>query len=91
MEDLTTWQVSLFQASKVTKSCTSEALYSSAKNLMTLGESHNQVSKRPKRGFVIARYLWFEGLTTFEESHFQAAKMPNRSSINTMGGQSHAA
>jgi hypothetical protein len=49
------------------KSCTSEALYPSAKSLMTLEESHCQATKRPNRGLVNARYLWVEGHTTFEE------------------------
>jgi hypothetical protein len=81
---------SLIQASKLTKSCTSRALYSSFKSLMTLEETHSQAYKRPNRGFVNASYLWVEGLTTFEETHFQAAKMPNRGYISTMDGGTHA-
>jgi hypothetical protein len=45
-------------------------MYDSAKGLMTLGESHFQPTKRPKRGFVDARYLCVEGFMTKEESHF---------------------
>jgi hypothetical protein len=69
---------------------TPEALYSSAKSLMPLAESHCQAAKRPNRRFVNARFLWVECITTLEESHFQGNKMPNRGSINTMGGWSHA-
>jgi hypothetical protein len=57
-------------------------MYSSAKSLMTLEEFQCQVTKRPNRGFVDARYLWGEGLMTIEESHFQVVKMPNRGSVN---------
>jgi hypothetical protein len=57
-------------------------MYSSAKSLMSLEKSHCQATKRPKREFVNAKYLWVEGLMTIEETHFQAAKMPNRSSVN---------
>jgi hypothetical protein len=62
LEDLTTRHESISQVSKMTKSCTSEALYSSAKSLMKL-EFHWQASKRPNRGFANARYLWVEGFT----------------------------
>jgi hypothetical protein len=58
-------------------------MYSSAKSLMTLEESHCQDTKSPNRGFVNARYVWVEGLMTIEESQFQAAKMPIRDSVNT--------
>jgi hypothetical protein len=61
-----------FQASKMTKSCISEALYISTKSLMTLEE----LITRPNIGFVNARYLWVEGHTTFEGSQYQGAKMP---------------
>jgi hypothetical protein len=74
----------------MTKSCTSEALYSSAKSLMTLEESHCQATKRPNRAFVNARYLWVEGLTTFEEPLYHEAKMPNRGSVITMDGGTQA-
>jgi hypothetical protein len=90
LEDLTTWQEWLIQASKMTKSCTSETLYISTKSVMNLEESPYQATKRPDRGFVNARYLWVEGQKSFEESHYQAAKMPNRGSVNTMGGGIHA-
>jgi hypothetical protein len=50
---------------------------------IALKESQYQVTKRPNRGFVDARYLWVEGLMTIEESHFQFVKMPNRGSVNT--------
>jgi hypothetical protein len=75
-----------FQASKITKSYTSEDLYSTAKCLMTLEEPHCLATKRPNRAFVDDRCLWFEGPTTFEKSLYQAAKMPNRGSVNTMVG-----
>jgi hypothetical protein len=78
------------QVSKMTKSCTTEDLYISTKSLMTLEESNCQAFKRPKRGFVNARFLWVEGLTTFEETLYQAAKMPNRASVNTMDGGTDA-
>jgi hypothetical protein len=90
LEDLTTWQESLFQAAKLTKICTSEALYISTKSLMTFEESHCQATRRPKKGFVKATYLWVEVLTTFENSFYQTAKMGNISSVNTMGGGTHA-
>jgi hypothetical protein len=69
MEDLTKRKESHFQAFKMTNSCSSEAMYSSAKSLMTLAESQCQVTKTPNRGFVDARYLWVEGHMTIEESH----------------------
>jgi hypothetical protein len=47
LKDLTTLQESLFQASKMTKSCTSEALYISTMSHMTLEESHCQATKTP--------------------------------------------
>jgi hypothetical protein len=80
----------VFQASKMKKSCTSEALYILTKSLMNLEESHCQASKRPNRGFVQARYLWVEGLTTFEKSLYQAAKKLKRGSVNTMEGGTDA-
>jgi hypothetical protein len=55
MEDLTTRQKSLFQDAKMTKRCSSEAMYSSAKGLMTLEETHCQATKRANKGFVDAR------------------------------------
>jgi hypothetical protein len=67
----------------MTKSCSSEAMYSSAKSLMNLEEIHCQATKWPNCGFVDARYLRVEGLKTIEECHFQAAKIPNRGSVNT--------
>jgi hypothetical protein len=48
---------SLFQAANMTKSCSSETMYSSAKSLMNLEEFHFQATERPNRGFVNARYL----------------------------------
>jgi hypothetical protein len=57
VEDLMTRQESLFLADKMTKSCLTEAMYSSAKGLMNLEENHFQVTKRPNRGFVDDRYL----------------------------------
>jgi hypothetical protein len=51
---------------------------------MFLEGFHCQATKRPKRGFVMAIYLWVEGLTTFEESLYQGAEIPNRGSVNTM-------
>jgi hypothetical protein len=80
----------VFQASKMTKNCTSEVLFISNKSPRTLEESHCQATKGLNRGIVIARYLWVEGLTTFEESLYQAAKMPNRDSVNTMDGGTDA-
>jgi hypothetical protein len=74
----------------MTKSCTSEVLYISTRSLMTLEESNCHYTKRPYRGFVNARYVWFEGLTTFAESLYQAANMPNRGSVNTKNGGIHA-
>ena len=55
VEDLTTRQESLFETAKVTKSCSTEAMYSKTKNLMTLEDTQFQSNKRPKRGFVDAR------------------------------------
>jgi hypothetical protein len=57
-------------------------MYSLANSFMTLEASQCQVTKRPNRCFVDARYLWVEGLMTFEESHFQVVKMLNRGSFN---------
>jgi hypothetical protein len=47
-----------------------------------LEESSCKATKRPKRGFVDARYLWVEGLISNEKSQFQTAKMPNKGSVN---------
>jgi hypothetical protein len=80
----------VFQAFKMTKSSTSEALYISTKILMTLEESHCKSTKRPNRGFVNARFLSVESHTTFEKSHYQAHKMRNRGSVINMGGEIHA-
>jgi hypothetical protein len=63
-----------FQASNMTKICTSEALYYSARNLMTLEETHCQSSKRPNRGFVNGRYLWVEGLRPLKNLIFRPPK-----------------
>jgi len=82
VEDLTTRQESLFQTVKMTKSCSTETMFSSAKGLMTLEESHFQATTRPNRGFTDARYLCVQGLMSIEESHFQADKMPYRGSVN---------
>jgi hypothetical protein len=57
----------VFQASKMRKSSTSEALYISTKTIMSLEVPHCQATKRPNRGFVNAKYLWVERLTTFEK------------------------
>jgi hypothetical protein len=59
-------------------------MYSSAKGLIDLEETHCHATKRPNRGIVDARYLWVGGLITIVESQFQTAKMPNRSSVNTI-------
>jgi hypothetical protein len=45
MKDFTTMQEWLFQAAKMMKSCSSEAMYSSAKSLMNLEEIHCQATK----------------------------------------------
>jgi len=52
LEDITTRKKSLFQAAKMTKRCSTKALYSPTKIFMNLEESHFQVTKRPNRGFV---------------------------------------
>jgi len=64
----------VFSCRKMMKSCSTEAIFSSVKSLMTLEESHFQATKRPNRGFVDARYLWFKGLMTIEEFHFRPSK-----------------
>jgi hypothetical protein len=64
----------VFQASKMRKGCTSEALYILTKGLMTLEESHCPATKRPNGGFVKIRYLWIEGLTTFEKFFIRPPK-----------------
>jgi len=46
-----------FSSCQSEKSCSTETMYSKTKNLMTLEDSHLQTAKRPKRGFVDARYL----------------------------------
>jgi hypothetical protein len=66
----------------MTKSCSSEAMYSSIKSFMNLVENHFQATKWPNRGFVDAIYQRVEVFKTIEESHFQADKMPNRGSVN---------
>jgi len=52
---LTKRQESLFQSAKMTKIWSTEAMYSSAKCLKTLEESHFQAVKMPNRGSVNAR------------------------------------
>ena len=66
----------------MTKSCPTEVMYSSPKCLMTLEECHLKATKKPKRGFEDASYLWVEGIMTFEESQFQASKITNIDSVN---------
>ena len=60
----------------MTKSCPTEAMYSSTKCLMTFEESQFQATNRPNRGFDDASYFWVEGIMTIEESHFHYTKMP---------------
>jgi hypothetical protein len=67
----------------MTKSCSSEAMYSSANRIMTLEQSHCQATKRPNRVFVDARYLWVDGLMYILDSGFQPTKLPKRVSVNT--------
>jgi hypothetical protein len=64
MEDLTTLQESLFQAAKMTKSCSSEDMYSSVKSLMNLEEGLRKIEKTyfqaikiTKNNATNARYL----------------------------------
>jgi len=63
-----------------TPKCSTETVYSSTKRLITLEESHFEVSKRPNIGFVDSRHLWGEGLMTIGENHFSAATLTNRAS-----------
>jgi hypothetical protein len=55
VEDLTIRQESLFQAAKMTQGFSTDTMYSSAKSIMTLEESHFQATKRPNCGYVDVR------------------------------------
>jgi len=66
VQDITTRQESFFRTAKMTKSCSTEAMYSSAKSFMTLEESQYKATKTPNRIFVDARYLWVDVLMKLE-------------------------
>jgi hypothetical protein len=60
------------------KSFYSESMFSSAKFLINLEESHFKAAKTPNRDGIDASYLWVEGHMTLEESHSQATKLIKR-------------